>query len=326
MDDSVELKIVQAYTNGARIADIKKEYHLSYYDVVRVLDKYDIPHNPKTKKERKKEIFLSRKEELIKDYTEGMSLNECVKKYGVYLREIKQVLNDNNIHIRSFQEASRKIDEDFFVKQNHDMAWLLGFIAADGNISEKSNAITIKLSIKDEEILHKIRALIGINNNITYYTTKDGFDVCSYRWSCKKHKEDLAIYDIVPNKTFLLKPPYKLSEEFHLDYIRGYFDGDGSINLIKSGNGRGNGSLRWQVCSATKEIIEFILNTFEKYGIPKVSIQVRKGRNPLYIISFSSVSTRKIYDILYNESEMYLERKRNHYEEILDLVPPLQKI
>ena len=179
MDDSVELKIAQAYTNGARIADIKKEYHLSYYDVVRVLDKYDIPHNPKTKKERKKEIFLSRKEELIKDYTEGMSLNECVKKYGVYLREIKQVLNDNNIHIRSFQEASRKIDEDFFVKQNHDMAWLLGFIAADGNISEKSNAITIQLSIKDEEILHKIRALIGINNNITYYTTKDGFDVCS---------------------------------------------------------------------------------------------------------------------------------------------------
>ena len=65
MDDSVELKIVQAYTNGARIADIKKEYHLSYYDVVRVLDKYDIPHNPKTKKERKNPNFVHSLDDIL---------------------------------------------------------------------------------------------------------------------------------------------------------------------------------------------------------------------------------------------------------------------
>ena len=80
-------------------------------------------------------------------------------------------------------------------------------------------------------LVSQMEVFMGVKR--IYVKTKDGFDVCSYRWSCKKHKEDLATYGVVPNKTFLLKPPYKLSEEFHLDYIRGYFDGDGSINLIK---------------------------------------------------------------------------------------------
>lgn len=327
MEDIVELQIVQDYKNGETLKDLMQKNHVNYYKITKILDKYNIPHNQKTKKEAKKKAFLAQTDEVIKFYLAGNGLNKCAKKFNVYSRDIKKLLQDNNIHIRSYQEimSCRERDEDFFKKQNHDMAWLVGFLAADGSISEHGNTITIQLSQKDEEVLYKIRTLLGIDNSITYYTTNTGFDVVTYRWSSKTHKTDLAEYGVIPNKTFILKPPYKLNPDYYLDYIRGYFDGDGSINLIKNNNGRGNGNLRWQVCSATIEIIEFILDIFEKNDIPKVSIQRRNGNNPLYIIAYSSSSTRKIYDILYNDSDMFLQRKKDHYEEILSMVDPIHK-
>ena len=325
MEDIVELQIVQDYKNGETLKDLMQKNHVNFYKITKILDKYNIPHNRKTKKEAKKKAFLDQTDEVIKFYLAGNGLNKCAKRFNVYSRDIKKLLQDNNIHIRSYQEimSGRERDEDFFKKQSHDMAWLVGFLAADGSISLHGNAITVQLSQKDEEVLFKIRTLLGIDNSITYYTTNTGFDVATYRWSSKTHKADLAEYGVIPNKTFLLKPPYKLNPDYYLDYIRGYFDGDGSINLIKNGNGRGNGNLRWQVCSATIEVIEFILDTFEKNGIPKVSIQRRNGIHPLYIIAYSSSSTRKIYDILYNDSDMFLQRKKDHYEEILSMVDPI---
>ena len=198
------------------------------------------------------------------------------------------------------------------------MAWVLGFLASDGNVSKNDNAIKISLSSKDKEILEKIKSLIEIENPIKDYTTHDGFDYSSLQWTCKQHKKELAEYSIVPNKTFILQPPYKLSEEYRIDYIRGYFDGDGSINLIKNSNGRGYGNLRWQVCSATKEILQWIMDVFEKqYNIPPVSIGTQERVHTLYYIQYSTNATKKIYEVLYNESGMYLKRKKEHYEEIL---------
>jgi hypothetical protein len=325
MEDIVELQIVQEYKNGETLKNLARKYHVGFYKITDVLDKYNIPHNRKTKKEAKRQEFLAKSDEVIQFYLEGNGLNKCAKKFHVYSRDIKKLLQENNIHIRSYQEVltARERDEDFFKKQTHEMAWLVGFLASDGSISQKGNGITIQLSKKDEEILQKIRFLLGIDNSITYYTTNTGFDVASYRWSSKTHKADLAEYGVIPNKTFALKPPYKLETGYYLDYIRGYFDGDGSINLIKNGNGRGKGNLRWQVCSATPEILEFILETFEKKGIPRVNIQKWQRVHPLYVISYSSSSTRKIYDILYNESYMFLQRKKDHYEEILSEVDAL---
>ena len=117
-----------------------------------------------------------------------------------------------------------------------------------------------------------------------------------------------------------------LERKYWIDYIRGYFDGDGSVNLISNSNGRGNGNLRWQICSATKEILEWIINYFyEDFQIPKVTILVdqKNRQHPIYYFQYSSQSTRKIYNILYTDSDMFLKRKKEHFEHILSQVSPL---
>lgn len=245
---------------------------------------------------------------------------------------VKNILNKNNIHIRTRQEAATisnkkratKKNENYFSTQSSNMAWLMGFIAADGSIRKNENEIKIGLSVLDKEILEKIRIELELKTEVKEYINSQGYACANLQWTCEQHKKDLAIYNIIPEKTFKLKPPYNLEKKYWIDYIRGYFDGDGSINLIQNSNGRRNGNLRWQVCSATKEILEFIVDFFEKeYQIPRVNIYEAQRINPLYYIQYSSVATRKIYSILYTPNSLYLKRKKDHFDEIIQKVKPL---
>ena len=146
------------------------------------------------------------------------------------------------------------------------MAWCLGFLASDGTIALDRNVIKIGLSAKDKEILEKIKIELKLENNITEYTTNTGFDVVELSWTCKEHKTALAKYGIIPQKTNYLKPPFNLDEKYWLDYLRGYFDGDGSICSS-------NGNLRFAITSNTKEILEWFVNwLYEKYNLSNLLI------------------------------------------------------
>lgn len=285
---------------------------------------------------RVKNLTLEQEKQIIYYYQDKKMGQIAVSKKVLGISNpniVKNILKKYNIHIRTQQEAAILSNknrashkkEDYFSTQNSNMAWLLGFLAADGSIRKNENEIKIGLSIKDKEILEKIKRELELETSIKEYTNSQGYDCCKLQWTCEQHKKDLAKYNIVPEKTFVLKPPYELNQNFWIDYIRGYFDGDGSINLISNSNGRGNGNLRWQVCSATKEILEFILQVFEEqYNIPKVNIYERQGLHTLYYIQYSSTATRKIYSILYTPNSLFLERKKKHFEDILQIVSPLK--
>ncbi len=273
----------------------------------------------------------SQERKIIELYTkEHRGQLYCAKAVGsTNVQEIKKVLKKNNIRIRNFSEAATESnknralgkDVSFFKTETPDMAWVLGFLAADGCIGKNNNKIMIGLQQQDAEVLYHIRELLKIENEVKYYTNKERYDIAKLQWTCEEHKKDLANYSIIPEKTFLLKPPYNLDKKYWIDYIRGYFDGNGSVNLISKS------ALRWQVCSATSEILDFIMDYFEELGIPKVSIQIRekRGYSPLYYIQYSNVAARRIYDFLYTPNSIFLKRKKSHYEKILNEVKPLMK-
>lgn len=248
-------------------------------------------------------------------------------------KTVKAILIKNNIHIRTKSESTiisnkkraLKKNEQYFSTSSANMAWLLGFIASDGSIRKNENKIRINLSIVDKEILEKIQKELELQTEVKEYINSKGFACATLQWTCEQHKKDLAFYNITPEKTFKLKPPYNLDKKYWIDYIRGYFDGDGSVMLIKNSNGRGNGNLRWQICSATKEILEFILNFFEEeYQIPKVNILCsNRAKHSLYYFQYSSVATRKIHSILYTPNALFLERKKDHFDEIVQKIKPL---
>ena len=253
---------------------------------------------------------------------EGRGQLYCAKACGsTNVNKVKEILKKHNIPIRDFAHAAAISNQDRAYKKNEayfdipssNMAWLLGFLASDGSISSSDNNIKLGLAKKDREILERIRQEVQIENEIGEYTTTSGSEVVELRWSSKRHKEALAKYAITPKKTFTLIPPVNLPYKYWIDYIRGYFDGDGSISHLN------NGAWRWSVCCAMSAMLEWIVEYFySEYNIPKVKIQYDKnhGKQGLYQIQYSTASAKKIHSILYTSNSLYLQRKKDMFDKI----------
>ena len=110
------------------------------------------------------------------------------------------------------------------------MAYVLGFWFADGYMrKEKSYRITI--SGNDKEILIKIRDAMNSKHPIRFTDNKK--EVCHFVSFCsKKLFNDLASLGGFRKKSTTVTFPY-VPKKFLPDFIRGYFDGDGSVFFVK---------------------------------------------------------------------------------------------
>jgi intein/homing endonuclease len=71
---------------------------------------------------------------------------------------------------------------------------------------------------------------LGYEGPIYQYESTDGHLASSLSFTSKKIRQTIESYGIGNNKTFKLHNlPDNLPKEFLVDYIRGFFDGDGSI-------------------------------------------------------------------------------------------------
>lgn len=251
----------------------------------------------------------------------GFGLIKSGKEFGVGTRVVRRVLLENNIHIRSFNEAAsisgvnrriHDVNDNYFSEENHNMAYLLGFLASNGTIRKNDNSVKIGLSSVDRDFLLTIKKEIGYQGELTDYITSNGFSVSELRFTSKQIKADLAKYNIVPNKTFIYTFPKNLKREYWIDFIRGYFDGDGSVSTASSE------AIRWQVCSANPDVLNTIVDFFfEEYEIPKVNLQWQEKVHRLYYIQYSTTATRKIFQILYTPNCLKLPRKYEKFKKLV---------
>ena len=193
------------------------------------------------------------------------------------------------------------VNNNYFSTQNANMAYIMGFLAADGNISEKGNRIQSQLSIKDKEQLEMIQNEIG--GCEVYEYLSNGYKSCGWHCYSAQIKKDLAEYGLIPHKTGTLKMPTKLNKQYWKDFIRGYFDGDGSI--YKDGNG-----FRISITSANKEILEDINNYFVENGIKSANL-LPDHKN--VCIKYRSQASIDIYNLLYYPNCLCLKRKKEKF-------------
>ena len=338
MEDRDKL-IIELYQSGCGQVECSKKAHTSVETVKSVLNKNNIHIRTKAeslqlaydlgKKRKGPTPYTEEQERIALDcyVNQKRGLNYCKEQAKCSLATLNQILKDNGIKKRSYAEAAVESNQnralyknkEYFNTQSYNMAWIVGFLAADGCVSKKGNAISIGLSSVDREILEHIQKEIEIENPIHDFISTQGFNYSELSWTCKEHREELKKYSIVPQKTFILEPPTHLDKKYWLDYVRGYFDGDGSVNFIEVNGKKHYTALRWQVCSATPGVLEFILDVLESYGIKKVNIQKQKRQtNDLYCIQYSTNATKEIYKILYSTpSTLFLARKKKHFEEII---------
>lgn len=202
------------------------------------------------------------------------------------------------------------------------MAYVLGFWFADGYMrKEKSYRITI--SGNDKEILIKIKDVMSSGHPIRFTDKKK--EVCHFVSFCsKKLFNDLTNLGGFRKKSTTITFPY-VPKKLLPDFIRGYFDGDGSVffvNYIRTKDKRPTKELRSNFTSGSIDFLKslmFILN--KEIGLPIKQIGVYNDTRSLKLGYGTRDSDTLLHYMYYPGFPIGMDRK----SVFLSRIPKYQK-
>lgn len=226
----------------------------------------------------------------------------------------------------------RSINENFFKIWSPQMAYILGFIFADGAIedvqkSSRTCYLSISASIKDLPILEQIKSQMSSSHQLysskakllTFpggkeYLSKEKFTL---RIGSKLIYNSLLELGVTPRKSLTILFP-KIPTKCLSFFLRGYFDGDGCIYMIKEKYPR------LIFTSGSKEFLEGVAFSLSKtlhIQIKTIYVQTPTNQNPCYRLHYNSKISRQILSFIYDnlEAAPYLERKYSIYMQYLTL-------
>lgn len=254
------------------------------------------------------------KEDIISLYKEGWSSRKLAKQYKVskfvILNQIK------HLDFRNTQRIYYRDNTRFKYIQTEEDAYFLGLMFADGYNNEKEGRITLSLGDKDIELLEKFKSYFQTNQPILGKVRESDKhqNVALLSINDKEISINLANHGCTQKKTFTLKFP-KLKADLINHFIRGYFDGDGSIyNSAVSFVGTESFllDLNEELYQRTNVNYSTIRNRY-----PDRENSIRETR---YI---GKNKVLELYNYLYYNATVFLTRKKLRFEKHLKLSPDL---
>ena len=182
-------------------------------------------------------------------------------------------------HYRMYINHPNFIRDYFKVIDTKEKAYWLGFLFADGYITIEHTysgdyyRMGIELSEKDRILIEKFCKTIGLNSKyiktrvrLHSYTNKK-YQLCSIRWGDQDFANDLIKHgmeyeydDEKGKRVKIMKLPDLLNHELMVAFILGFYDGDGSLGLIK---GKKRDSIYPILKSSNKEFLLEIREFFD---------------------------------------------------------------
>lgn len=248
-------------------------------------------------------------------------LKESIKKLtykqmGAHLKRSPSSIQ-SKIRYLPFQQKVKKypVNSHFFKIWSKDMAYVLGFIAADGNICNTGRAHMIHIACDDKDVIEKIKYAINYEGPIREKPRPNGKISYSLRICDPILFRDLQNLNVTVRKSLTFTPP-EISDEFSRHFIRGYFDGDGSVTLRKSGD---NYNLRVYFYTASLNMANFLQDvvvkilgeTYKANIVTKLAHQKTK----YYVINLGHKASAILFNYMYEDAKYYMERKYKKFLE-----------
>lgn len=265
---------------------------------------------------------LTKEKMIILYIKDKKSLGDIGKLYGVSRTAIYDKIKKFDIKQRSKSQARLeaqkqgklpqqyfRINENFFSQWSADMVYILGLIITDGCISKTGN---ISLSMNEKALLEKVRQAMGSEHKITPSKHQKG--LYYFGFSREKMLKELTKFGIFPNKSMNVKFP-DIPNEFLADFIRGVFDGDGSVYFDMRSR---NYPVRSTFVSSSKDFIVKLEENLQKMGLPKRTIYEQRTKNGIsYMFKYGHADSKRLFNVLYSKvsNNLFLERKYKKFQD-----------
>jgi dCMP deaminase len=180
--------------------------------------------------------------------------------------------------------------------------YLLGLFAADGTVGKNrdSKYIDISLHKKDGVLLEDIRKVFKTNKPL--YVDRNQLRFTLYS---EKLFDLMSGWGIGPRKSLTLEIAKEIPLEFLPDFLRGVFDGDGSVT------GKTVGKADLTFCMTGSEKFALQLGSF--YKQLGHDVHLYKTRPSLWVLKRGGIPGLQILSGLYKRGELCLPRKHEKF-------------
>ena len=242
--------------------------------------------------------------QIPKLYQEGYSVRQIQKVFGYERWKISDTIKASGIDVqpgaRSGRRSSHFANENVFDVIDEAAAYWVGFLMADGNVTE-AGQITVSLCSEDHEHLLKLKTFLGCNTKpvIRPNSTHPHRKVSSLSLRSKKLKDALNQYGVRPRKSKDAKVADSLSLNRH--FWRGVLDGDGYISQPGS-------PLRVELCGS-KCLCHQFCDFLESIGITERKVEPMRS---IYRVRLAKKHSLILLQNLYSDAsqEIVLSRKQ----------------
>jgi len=197
------------------------------------------------------------------------------------------------------------MNEKFFDSWSENSAYVLGYLYADGYICR--NRCRFEISSKDIDHLYKVSSLMGCD--IPIRMCSNSYGVWYKLVISRLHPyERLREIGMLPAKSLIMEYP-NVPNDVTNHFVRGYFDGDGSIYIYP--NRKGCASVDF-ACGSERFITSLHEILISEIGNYYNLINVRTN---YWRIRGNAPGAIRLYHYMYNNATVYMDRKYNRFRE-----------
>ncbi len=208
---------------------------------------------------------------------------------------------------------------DFFDGELHreEQCWILGWFWSDGNVAKTYHTCSVTVHSDDVDVLQKIKAAMRIDKPNDKHPQKQAF---CFRINSVRICKRLAELGCIPNKSLVVEyPPCLTTIDQHRAFLRGMFEGDGSIY---SRNKHSICSIGCQISSGSAQFLYALRDKMKELLDIDCPIYLKKGEPRIIAIGHGHQDVYRFMSFIYDTSrlDLVMDRKYQKWQEFKNRV------
>lgn len=257
-----------------------------------------------------------RDEILRRNVEEGLTIKKLCKEYGFYYTSFFNNLKRNSVKTDIITNKN-KVNHCYFSNiDTEEKAYFLGLLFSDGYLKSSTNSgrLTFKLADPDIYMVETLNTLLCPENKINYidsFIDSRGWIIkASAEFSCSSKQITKDLYNLgMFYQKYNGRSLPKLSDQLMPHFIRGIFDGDGTISVKK------NKTFKSLTVAIYFPHLDFLTDLQSYLNLQNITSHIQKTKT-CYTLSFikdKNVDKFNFLNYIYKNSSIYLNRKFDKY-------------